>query len=168
MAPLQALYVGECTFPSLGTRLQTVWSSPYHTGLAQQHHQRLHSAPRFPAMLWSPRAFASRSGGWPKGHLLPNLCSLRERSKRRVKRRSFAMWTAFPPSDYYGGSAPPDGNSRRRACPPPRWPRGGRAPSGGSHVHRLTDRRGRCPAMPLRPRHAYVADLRRGLRPGDL
>lgn len=58
-------------------------------------------------MLWSPRAFASRSGGWPKGHLLPNLCSLRERSKRRMKRRNFAMCAAFPPSDYYKGSAPP-------------------------------------------------------------
>jgi hypothetical protein len=36
----------------------------------------------------------------------------------------FAMWTALPPSDYYGGSAPPGAISRRRACPPARG-RGG-------------------------------------------
>jgi hypothetical protein len=29
----------------------------------------------------------------------------------------FAMWTAFPPSDYYEGSATPVAISRRRACP---------------------------------------------------
>jgi hypothetical protein len=73
------------------------------------------------------------------------------------------MWTAFPPSDYYAGSAPPGTHSRRRTCPPPAWPAGGRATPDGSHVHHLTARQGRCPAIPLRPRHAYAADLHRGL-----
>ncbi len=29
----------------------------------------------------------------------------------------FAMWSAFPTSDYYGSSAPYRANSRRRTCP---------------------------------------------------
>jgi hypothetical protein len=73
------------------------------------------------------------------------------------------MWTAFPSSDYYAGSAPPGAHSRRRTCPPPARPAGRRATPDGSHVHHLTVRRGRCPAIPLRPRHAYAADLQRGL-----
>ena len=61
----------------------------------------------------------------------------------------FAMWPAFPASDYYGGSAPP-----RRHQPTADLPatglagrRGGRHP-GGSHVHHATGRRGRCPVFP--------------------
>lgn len=37
--------------------------------------------------------------------------------QRRVRRRNLAMRPAFPASDYYGASAPPGANSRRRACP---------------------------------------------------
>jgi hypothetical protein len=51
---------GVCTIPPLETGIQTVWPSPYHAGLAQQRLRCLRSVPRFPAMLWSPRAFASR------------------------------------------------------------------------------------------------------------
>jgi hypothetical protein len=48
------------TFAPLETGLQAVWPSPYHAGLARQHLRRLRDTPRFPAMLLSPRAFASR------------------------------------------------------------------------------------------------------------
>lgn len=77
---------------------------------------------------------------------------------------AFAMWTAFPSPDYYAGSAPSGIISRRRACPPPC---GGRATPEGSHVHSSSDRRVRCPPMPLRPRHTYAADLRCSLPAGD-
>ena len=104
VAPLRALYVGGCTFPSLGTGLQIIRSSPYHTGLAQQHHKRLHSAPRFPAMLLSPRAFASRYGRWPRGPPSEPLPSVRV-IQRRVRRRNFALHPALPDSS--GGSSRP-------------------------------------------------------------
>ena len=42
----------------------------------------------------------------------------------------FAMWPAFPASDYYGDSAPPRAISRRRACPPPTWLAGGEGSPG--------------------------------------
>lgn len=48
------------------------------------------------------------------------------------------MCAAFPRSDYYGASAPSAAVSRRRACPWPRWLRGGRAATDGSHVHHMT------------------------------
>jgi len=52
----------------------------------------------------------------------------------------FAMWTAFPPSDYYGGSAPPTAFDGRRACP---IRIGGGPAADGSHVHyRPVDRGG--------------------------
>jgi len=40
-------------------------------------------------------------------------------------------------------------------------------PRAGSHVHHVTARRDRCPALPLQPRHDYAADLHRGLRAGQ-
>ncbi len=80
----------------------------------------------------------------------------------------FAMQTAFPPSDYYTGSVPSDASSRRRACPPPSWPDGRRATPDGSHVHSLTGRQVRCPAMPLRHRRIYAAGLRCGLPADDM
>ena len=78
------------------------------------------------------------------------------------------MQTAFPSPDYYTGSVPSDADSRRRACPPSPWLDGGRATPDGSHVHYLTGRQVRCPAMPLRPRHIYAADLRCGLPTNDM
>src|SRR3954465_12833935 len=78
------------------------------------------------------------------------------------------MSPAFPASDYYGGSPPPRGD--RLAGRPARPDLAGRAagqPRGGSHVHHLTVRRDRRPAIPRRPRHDYPAALRRGLRPGQ-
>ncbi|MGW4412584.1 transposase [Nonomuraea sp. NPDC004702] len=41
---------------------------------------------------------------------------------------------------------------------PPRWPRGARATSDGSHVRHEVDRRTRRPALPLRHHHGYAAD----------
>ena len=49
---------------------------------------------------------------------------------------------------------------------PPRWPRGARATPDGSHVHIEVDRRVRRPALPLRHRHGYAADIHRGLPAG--
>ena len=78
------------------------------------------------------------------------------------------MWPAFPAPDYYGPSAP-----TRRHQPATRLPydpccgRGG-GRRVGSHVHSRFARRGRCPALPLRPRHAYPAALQRGLPAGDI
>ena len=74
----------------------------------------------------------------------------------------FAMYTAFPCSDHYGSSAP-----LRRHRPATGLPlREGRDQRSGSHVHSRTLQRGRCPAMPLQPRHGCAAVLRRGL-PAD-
>jgi len=81
----------------------------------------------------------------------------------------FAMWPAFPTSDYYGSSAP-----SRRHRPTTGLPTRQRAAVGetdrrdGSHVHHRTVRRARRPAMPLRLRHTYAADFRCGLPIGDV
>jgi len=76
----------------------------------------------------------------------------------------FAMYTAFPCSDYYGSSAP-----LRRHQPATGLPRhAGRDQRSGSHVHSRTLQRGRCPAMPLQPRHGYAAVLHRDLPAGDI
>ena len=76
----------------------------------------------------------------------------------------FAMCTAFPCSDYYGSSAP-----LRRHRPATGLPRrDGRDQRSGSHVHPRTLQRGRCPAMPLQPRHGYAAVLHGGLPADDL
>ena len=78
------------------------------------------------------------------------------------------MWPAFPASDYYDGSAPSQaaqpttGLTRHR----PGRPAGGADP-GWFPRSPHTGRRGRCPAIPLRPRHEYAADLPRGLPAGD-
>jgi len=47
------------------------------------------------------------------------------------------MQTVFPPSDYYGSSAPPAPMSGRRAVPlPTGWlPTAQTGTTGGSHVH---------------------------------
>ena len=76
----------------------------------------------------------------------------------------FAMYTAFPCSDYYGSSAPL--RRRRPATGLPR--RDGRDQRSGSHVHSQTLQRGRCPAMPLQPRHGYAAVLHRGPLADDI
>ncbi len=79
------------------------------------------------------------------------------------------MWTAFPPSDYYDPSAPPRRHQPATGLPAGQQAagRGGTA-GGGSHVHHQTVRRGRRPAIPLRPRHGYPAALHRGLPTGDI
>src|SRR5690606_19405051 len=46
--------------------------------------------------------------------------------------------------------------------------RADRGPPGWFPCSLRTDRQVRCPAMPLRPRHGYAADLHRGLPPGDI
>src|SRR6266540_2000416 len=84
VAPTANAVSGGVTFPPLETGIQAVWPSPYHAGLARQRLRRLHCVPRFPAMLLSPRGFPSRSGGRPRGHLLPNLGPLRGRSSAEL------------------------------------------------------------------------------------
>jgi hypothetical protein len=74
------------------------------------------------------------------------------------------MWTAFPSSDYYAGSAPPDTISGRCAFPSPTWLVSGRGVPDGSHVHLRTACQGRRPAVPLRPRHGYATVFPHGLR----
>ena len=77
----------------------------------------------------------------------------------------FAMWPAFPASDYYGPAAPPQGRRRTTRSPAvsclagrPRTGTRGWFPRSPQ-----TARRVRCPAMPLRHRHGYAAGLHRGL-----
>jgi hypothetical protein len=50
---------------------------------------------------------------------------------------------------------------------PPCWLHEVRATPDGSHVHHELDRRVRRPALPLRHRHGYAADLHRGLPTGE-
>ncbi len=78
------------------------------------------------------------------------------------------MWPAFPASDYES-SAPSRRHQPTTSLPAHRpedqWVRDRRD---GSHVHRMTARPGRRPAMPLPHRHDYAADLHRGLPTGDI
>jgi hypothetical protein len=77
------------------------------------------------------------------------------------------MWAAFPPSDYYETSVPSHGPQPATDLPPVSvWRTKTRAAAGGSHVHCMTDRRGRRPALPRQHRHAYAADFQRGLLTG--
>jgi hypothetical protein len=78
------------------------------------------------------------------------------------------MWPAFPTSEYYGGSAPPSPFGRRWTYPDRRTSR----PTAGTSTRRFPcslwfAQPTRSPALPQRPRHAYAADLQRGL-PGPL
>ena len=76
------------------------------------------------------------------------------------------MCRALPGSEYYGGSAPP---SRRptRAQPGPRAGRARPGRPGRFPCSLRFARRRRSPALSLRPRHGYAADLHRGL-PADI
>lgn len=79
------------------------------------------------------------------------------------------MWPAFPASDYYGSSAPSRRHQPTTDLPAhtteEEWVRDRRD---GSHVHRMTARPGRRPAMPLPLRHDYAAGIHRGLPTGDI
>jgi hypothetical protein len=80
---------------------------------------------------------------------------------------SFAMYVAFPRSDYYEDSVPsPDPRLSTSLPAAARAGRRGGAIRDGSHVHSLTDRRVRCPTVPLQPRHKYAAGFPRGLPTG--
>jgi hypothetical protein len=79
----------------------------------------------------------------------------------------FAMWPAFPTSDYYEGSVPSWRHQLTTSLPATRLAGGQEGgPQDGSHVHHATGRRDRCPAIPLQPRHGYAAGLHRGLLAG--
>src|SRR3954470_4239222 len=98
--------------------------------------------------------------------------TLCEGDPTRVRRRNFALRSAFPTSvtgrhtrDYYEASAPPGAHGGQRACPFPYWLHETRATPDGSHVHHTTDRRGRRPALPQRHRHDYAVGFHRGLPP---
>jgi len=76
----------------------------------------------------------------------------------------FAMCAAFPPSDYYGVSAPPGPVSRRCACPAAALAARARAEPDGSHVHcRSIDERGvqlcPCGLATVTPQTFTVASL---------
>ena len=91
--------------------------------------------------------------------------------QRRVRRRNFAMWPAFPSSDYYGLSAPPRDVGRRRTCPPrDRLPYGEGDHQDGSHVH-FHCSTGRRPAIPCSIATAtpqtFTAASRRRQHPGQ-
>jgi hypothetical protein len=77
----------------------------------------------------------------------------------------FPQWPAFPASQYYGPSAPPDPINRPWVHPSRCAAGSGVGPGepDGSHVHPRTLRRDRHPAMPLHHRHDYAAGLHRGL-----
>jgi len=62
--------------------------------------------------------------------LLPNLCSLRERSNAELDGATSPCARAFPGSEYYGGSAPPGPFSGRRAYP---GQQAGCPPAGNRH-----------------------------------
>ena len=79
------------------------------------------------------------------------------------------MWPAFPTSDYYEPSAPPQRHRPATGLPADQLAAGrGGDRRGGSHVHSLPVGRDRRPAMPLQHRHGYAADLHRGLPAGDI
>jgi hypothetical protein len=77
------------------------------------------------------------------------------------------MRPAFPASDYYGASAPPGAVSRRRACPSSALAARGEGDTGWFPRSSSVDRRVRRPALPLRYRHGYAADIHRGLPAGN-
>jgi hypothetical protein len=66
VAPTSGVVSEGVRLPPLQTGLQTVWSSPYHTGLARQRLRRLHNTPRFPVMLWSLALSRPGQTGGPK------------------------------------------------------------------------------------------------------
>jgi hypothetical protein len=90
-------------------------------------------------MLLSPRGFPSRSGGWPRGHLLPNLCPLRGRSSAELDgAQSHRNGLSGSPrvSGSTNSSSRPGFRSVSRLGPPPgrrTRPRG----SGGSASSRI-------------------------------
>jgi len=81
----------------------------------------------------------------------------------------FAMWPAFPASDYYGSSVPSRQHRSATDFPAGQLAAGPlRDRRDGSHVHSRTLRQGRRPAMPLQHRHGYAAGIHRGLPAGDI
>ena len=79
------------------------------------------------------------------------------------------MWPAFPTSDYYEGSARSPGQQLTTSLPAAGLTgRRGGQPKDRSHVHRLTDRRVRRPALPRQHRHEYAAGLPHGLPTGPV
>lgn len=78
----------------------------------------------------------------------------------------FAMYEAFPRSDYYGPSASPRSHRQTTRQPDPQTSGKGRRSGASWWFPRslLTARGVRCPAMPLRYRHGYAAGIHRGLR----
>ena len=81
----------------------------------------------------------------------------------------FAMWPAFPASEYYGRLRPtPARIGRRRTYPTAQLAATGSGPPGWFPRSLLSGRRDRRPAMPLRHRRGYAADLHHGLPASDI
>ena len=74
------------------------------------------------------------------------------------------MWPAFPTSDYYGPSAPPQGHQPTTGLPAATHTgrQDGRLQD-GSHVHHISIDGVGAQLFPLQHRHEYAADLPRGL-----
>ena len=103
----------------------------------------------------------------------PQIAGIHQRSPRSpLMLRS--CWAPSPcdrlsrPRTTTGPPPHPGSISRRRTFPPTSWLLIGEGSPGWFPRSLLTVRRMRRPAMPLRPRHAYAADIQRGLRGGDL
>ena len=77
-------------------------------------------------------------------------CPTRTSTARSLS--AFALWPAFPTSDYCADSVPSGGHRPTTGLPAcAQRCRTGGQPLDGSHVHLTTDRRGWCPAFPLQP-----------------
>jgi hypothetical protein len=77
------------------------------------------------------------------------------------------MRPAFPAPDYYGASAPPGALSRRRPCPSSALATRDEGGTGRFPRSSSVDQRARRPALPLRYRHGYAADIHRALLAGN-
>ena len=86
--------------------------------------------------------------------------------QRRVRRRNFPMYTAFPCSEYYSGSAPsaPSASIAPILHRLSRLREAVRISYGWFPRSLLSVRRARHPAVPLRHRHGYAVDIHRGLQ----
>jgi transposase len=91
----------------------------------------------------------------------------RVRNDPRVKVLTALPGVGFPAPDYYGASAPHGALGRRRPCPSSALAARGEGGTGRFPRSSSVDRRARRPALPLRYRHGYAADIHRGLLAGN-
>lgn len=104
------------------------------------------------------------TGAWPRFTIIQRCLRPFQSLAHMTPLDLFAMWTAFPPSDYYGSSAPlPDHQlTSRLSVSTPNTRNGSGAPEWFPRSL-CFDCRVRCPAISLRHRHGYAADFHRDL-----